>query len=164
MIDLDALKAAGLNSRENSERLLAEHNARLRFKFDMTRKFYEQHADAILGAKRNEWGIDPYLWDEAGIQLSPIEAALWCDIRETEAVLYPQYPVGRFFVDFGNPVARIAIECDGKVWHQDKAKDAARQAEIEDMGWDVYRFTGAECNSVGALVKLRRIAHMHGIV
>ncbi len=27
MIDLDALKAAGLNSRENSERLLAEHHA-----------------------------------------------------------------------------------------------------------------------------------------
>jgi hypothetical protein len=28
VIDLDALKAAGLNSRENSERLLAEHRAR----------------------------------------------------------------------------------------------------------------------------------------
>lgn len=28
MIDLDALKAAGLNSRENSERLLAECRAR----------------------------------------------------------------------------------------------------------------------------------------
>ena len=28
MIDLDALKAAGLNSHENSERLLAEHRAR----------------------------------------------------------------------------------------------------------------------------------------
>lgn len=28
MIDLDALKAAGLNSQENSERLLAEHKAR----------------------------------------------------------------------------------------------------------------------------------------
>lgn len=29
MIDLDALKAAGLNSRENSERLLARHRASL---------------------------------------------------------------------------------------------------------------------------------------
>lgn len=28
MIDLDAIKAAGLNSRENSERLLVEHRAR----------------------------------------------------------------------------------------------------------------------------------------
>lgn len=28
MIDLDALKAAGLNSQENSERLLAAHRAR----------------------------------------------------------------------------------------------------------------------------------------
>jgi hypothetical protein len=49
-------------------------------------------------------------------------------------------------VDFGNPKARVAIECDGKVYHTDKAKDARRQAEIEALGWTVYRLSGAACN------------------
>jgi len=34
VIDLDALKAAGLNSHENSERLLAEHRAATRAEFE----------------------------------------------------------------------------------------------------------------------------------
>jgi len=60
-------------------------------------------------------------------------------------VAYPQWPVGRFFVDFANPVAKVAIECDGKAFH-DVERDAKRQGEIEAMGWAVYRFTGRECN------------------
>jgi len=163
-IDLDALKAAGLNSRENSERLLAEHNAKLRLHWDLVRKFYAHYEPKILAAGANEWGMDTYAWDhEAKIVLTPIEASLWHDIRAADAVLYPQYPVDRFFVDFGNPIAKVAIECDGKTWHQDKAKDDVRQSLIEARGWTVYRFTGSQCHSIEVAVAIRRIAEQHGI-
>jgi very-short-patch-repair endonuclease len=129
----------------------------------------------------NEWGMDPYEWDQrgTGIKLTPIEAALWHDIRAEACVLYPQLPVGRFFVDFGNPAAKVAIECDGAAWHTDEAKDKARQAEIEHMGWTVYRITGSDCftdfiegeaESGAPLIKagaarllIRQIANRHGI-
>lgn len=39
---------------------------------------------------------------------------------------------------------RIVVECDGEAFHQDKAKDAQRTAEIERHGYRVMRFTGSE--------------------
>lgn len=109
-------------------------------------EFYRRNTLAIYEAGPSMWGIDMYAWEyEAGVQLTPIERALWGDIRACAAVLYPQYPVGSRFVDFGNPVARVAIECDGAAFHVDAEADAARQAEIEAQGWIVYRFTGREC-------------------
>lgn len=111
------------------------------YDFARIRAFYRDHkADIERG------DLDPYAWDhELGIVLTPIESALWQDIRQEGAVFYPQYPVGRFFVDFGNPLKRVAIECDGKQWHMNKERDAARQHEIEAMGWTVYRITGRDC-------------------
>lgn len=106
---------------------------------------YREFTPAIYRAGRDEWGMDAYAWELAGIVLTPIEFALWHDIRSHNMVLYPQYPVAGYFVDFGNPVARVAIECDGAAFHTDRAKDARRQAAIEANGWTVYRFTGREC-------------------
>lgn len=112
------------------------------------RAFYRRHADAIMSAGPADWGIDPYAWDhEAGIVLTPIERAIWVDIRSESAVLYPQVPVAGYFVDFGNPAARVAIECDGAQWHQDLEKDQARQRAIESQGWIVYRITGRDCSA-----------------
>ena len=118
----------------------------LRERFKLIKAHYELYTPFIEGS-RDEWGIDPYAWDEpgTGISLTPIEQALWQDIRAASAIFYPQYPVGRFFVDFGNPAAKIAIECDGKRWHTDRIKDARRQEEIEALGWWVYRISGADC-------------------
>ena len=87
----------------------------------------------------------PYSWESTGLQMTPIEAWLWGDIRCVGSVLYPQYPVGGFFVDFGNPVAKVAVECDGHDFHLDKAKDDRRDAALRALGWTVYRFTGSEC-------------------
>jgi hypothetical protein len=110
------------------------------------RAFYHEAKTEILAAGANEWGIDTYLWDGLDIiHFTPIEYWLWADIRLVDAVLYPQYPVGRFFVDFGNPAAKVAIECDGAAFHTDKVKDAARDAELNRLGWSVYRFPGWMC-------------------
>jgi very-short-patch-repair endonuclease len=76
--------------------------------------------------------------------LTPIEVGIWHDIRSYGLPFYPQYPVGRYFVDFGDPVRRNAIECDGKQWH-DKKKDAERDRKLGDEGWTVFRFPGKDC-------------------
>jgi very-short-patch-repair endonuclease len=107
---------------------------------------YAECEAAILAVDSDRWGIDPYAWAlDAQIVLSPIEAALWSDIRAEAAVFYPQYPVAGFFVDFGNPKARVAIECDGLPFHRDQSKDARRQSLIEAQGWTVYRINGSQC-------------------
>jgi hypothetical protein len=117
-------------------------------RFDAIKAYY-RGVSRFLVTQSDEWGIDPYAWTESGsgIDLSPIEWALWDDIRMMNMVMYPQYPVGRYFVDFANPAAKVAIECDGKRWHTDRERDASRQAEIEAMGWVVYRITGRDCFS-----------------
>lgn len=88
---------------------------------------------------------DPYQIADWASLFTPIEAWLWSDIRRAGLPLWPQLPVGRFFVDFGNPVKKIAVECDGAQFHKDKAKDAARDAELEAQGWTVHRIEGWQC-------------------
>lgn len=107
--------------------------------------FWRVHEDWILSCPRNEWAVPVYEWDGL-IRMTPIEDCLWHDIRNLNAVLYPQWPVAGFFVDFANPVAKVAVECDGAAYHQDKEKDERRDAKLRALGWSVYRFTGKECH------------------
>ena len=77
-------------------------------------------------------------------QLTPIENEALDEIESTQLCMFPQFPVGKRWVDFGNPRIRVAIECDGKNWHNPN-KDALRDAELSRLGWKVYHVTGAEC-------------------
>lgn len=115
-------------------------------RWNALRAYYKAALPEILEAGRNEWGVDPYEVDWLHV-FSPIERDLWHDIRACNAVLYPQFPVAGYFVDFGNPVAKVCIECDGAAFHQDKSKDNARTTRIEEAGWLVYRITGRDCKS-----------------
>ena len=92
----------------------------------------------------HEWGVDPYEVNWSAV-FTPIEKWLWRDIRAVGAVFYPQFPVLDFIVDFANPEAKVAIECDGSAYHKDKEKDAKRDSLLSSMGWSVYRITGKEC-------------------
>lgn len=122
-------------------------NEDMRAHFARVRAYYDRHLAAIMRSP-DHWFDDVYSWEhDAGIQLTPIERSLWHDIRAEGLVLYPQFPVGRYFVDFGNPVWKVAIECDGKQWHVDAQRDAERQASIEALGWSVYRITGKDCHT-----------------
>ncbi len=109
------------------------------------RAHYARVLPLILAEKSNEWAIDAYAWEGAGIRMTPIEEWLWADLRAADVVMYPQLPVDGVFVDFGNPVAKVAIECDGQAYHRDKAKDAVRDTKLASLGWTVYRLTGSEC-------------------
>lgn len=122
--------------------------------------FYSRFARKVMSSPANEWATDAYAWDhDGGIWLSPIEKNLWSDIRTADLVLYPQWPVAGFFVDFGNPVARVAIECDGKAFH-DVARDAPRQRAIEAKGWTVYRFNGWMCNQQEVVEHFDLLGHV----
>jgi len=108
------------------------------------RTHYQSLEPRILAERKDEWAVDAYAWSGV-LTLTPIEDWLWTHIRDADAIFYPQYPVGRFFVDFANPGARVAIECDGEAFHQDKAKDGRRDRELFAMGWQVYRIPGWMC-------------------
>lgn len=115
--------------------------------WQLIREFYAMFNKKIMAEKPSEWAIDPYAWDTGLITMTPIESWLWHDIRAVDVVVYPQYPVAGFFVDFANPIAKVAIECDGEFYHRDKSKDKARDAKLRAAGWSVYRITGKECRS-----------------
>jgi very-short-patch-repair endonuclease len=118
---------------------------KLTARFNAIRAHYAKFSGRFI--HRNRWDIDAYAWDDyrSGIRMSPIEHALWCDIRNANAVFYPQFPAGIYFLDFANPAAKVGIECDGRQWHQDEERDRARQARLEHMGWTIYRISGRDC-------------------
>lgn len=111
-------------------------------RFDHIKAFYRL-AYAEIMAEPTCWGIDPYEVDWTHL-FTPIEASIWHEIRHYGLVMYPQLPVGPYFVDFGNPHAKVAIECDGKLYH-DTAKDAIRDGVLAERGWRVYRISGRDC-------------------
>lgn len=88
----------------------------------------------------------PYLVDWTKI-LTPIESMAWGEIRCSGLPFYPQYPVGRFFADFADPVKKLVIECDGKQYHNAE-RDDMRDAFMAANGWTVFRVSGADCNRV----------------
>lgn len=49
-----------------------------------------------------------------------------------------------YFIDFVILNNRIAIECDGEIWHSNIERDKYRQSIIEYYGWKVLRFKGTE--------------------
>jgi hypothetical protein len=141
--------------------------------------FYRKVWPKVKAIPACDWAIDPYEIDWPML-FTPIEQALWTDIRQEGLVLYPQHPVAGYFVDFGHPKVRVAIECDGKEYHTNRTKDAVREQAIRAKGWTVYRFTGSQCIQdyqevddwdTGApkfipsetRQRIREIAHRHGL-
>lgn len=78
-------------------------------------------------------------------EFTPIENFVWSDIRKYGLPFYPQIPVSTFFLDFACPMKKIAIECDGKEFHNG-SKDSLRDKELGELGWSVFRLEGHECN------------------
>lgn len=114
------------------------------------RKHYELLTPRIMAvgeANATRW-VSPYSWIGNWPEImSPIEFMAWQAIRcFGKFPLYPQYPVDKYFLDFGNPYLKIAVECDGKEFHQDVEKDMRRDKRLFEYGWKVYRISGSDCN------------------
>ena len=74
--------------------------------------------------------------------LTPIEHQLLSALRERGLDPQVQYGIDRFRVDFAFPEVRLAVEADGRDWH-DAQRDTARDRRLRSFGWDVIRFTGS---------------------
>ena len=57
--------------------------------------------------------------------------------------MYPEFPVLSYFVDFGNPFLKIAIEADSEKYH-DKEKDMERDRKLSEIGWKTFRVSYKE--------------------
>jgi hypothetical protein len=113
-------------------------------RFAKIRAAYDIHQALVESGEESWMHGDPYAIADWVRIFTPIEYDAWGEIRSRGIPLWPQLPVGKFFVDFGNPVKRIALECDGKEFH-DARRDALRDAALLDMGWRVFRVTGSQC-------------------
>lgn len=150
-----SLSGTGLSS--NFSPLCFDHNILAGMnKWDKIRLFYRQHADEIrkdwLRAKNGE-SRPVQSWSEFEVshfcfdfykELSPPEEIAWDVLKSYRTFLLPQFPVKKYFVDFANPFLKIAIEIDGKKWHQDVEKDMVRQRDIEQDGWRFLRFSAID--------------------
>ena len=114
-------------------------------KLQAIKRYYEQSDRYIMDAFRKSkflWASTyPYDWSRI---FTPIEYRAWASIRgKGRIVLYPQYPALNYHLDFANPGLKVALELDGKEFHN-KERDIIRDAELKKCGWTVYRVTGAE--------------------
>lgn len=121
-------------------------------RWKIIRDYYALRFDDIAMGER----IDAY---ELGLDrfLTPIERFVWGDIRELGLPFLMQYPVGRRFVDFGDPVRQIAVEADGAAFHTPES-DATKDAELMELGWIVFRIKGRDAVSVRGSNQVREIA------
>lgn len=117
-------------------------------KHDKIRLHYSYLTDLILDRSkiRNSNWVSPYCDIDWASMFTPIEEQMWGVIRGFgHAPFYPQYPVGNYFLDFGNPSVKVGIECDGALYHQDKERDYKRDKWLFDNGWTIYRISGSDC-------------------
>lgn len=109
--------------------------------------FYKARHDTIMAAGRG-YGIDKYRIPHLDSR-TPIEKMAF-DASISEGVaMYPEYPVGGFFVDLGNPRWKVGLELDGLEFHQDWVKDTKRDEKLwNEYGWRIFRCSGSRCNVV----------------
>jgi very-short-patch-repair endonuclease len=103
--------------------------------------FYLSHEKSYIENPYRWFSSYPLDWQSL---MTPIEFQAWAAIRSKgRIVMYPQYPALNYILDFANPGLKIALELDGRDYH-DKGRDLKRDSELRKVGWTVYRITGKE--------------------
>ncbi|MFF1871814.1 AAA domain-containing protein [Kitasatospora herbaricolor] len=78
---------------------------------------------------------------------SLFEQRVFLALRGRRFRVRPQYPAGRFRIDLvvEGGTRRLAVECDGDAFHHEgnADEDAARQRELERVGWTFVRIRGS---------------------
>lgn len=75
--------------------------------------------------------------------LTPIEERLLAAMRNKGLTPQVQFGVGPYRVDFAFPGHRLAVEADGRGWH-DAERDRQRDEQLQTLGWKTIRFSGSE--------------------
>lgn len=89
----------------------------------------------------------------------------------------PQYKVGNYRADFvikaygfhplhnvwpPKHLTTVAIECDGKEFHQDKEYDRLRDEYFKSQGVDTLRFSGSEIHNISHICLEHIISYIEG--
>lgn len=136
VVDMAELLAC-MNEREAlAKRWRHERNTPARWQ--IIRDAYKERLPHILRRSALNRTIDPYFldWD-----FTPIERLAWQDIRSSLMPFYPQFPVGRCFIDFADPYRKIGVELDGRAFHEE-TRDRARDLSLWEHGWRIFRIPG----------------------
>ena len=109
------------------------------------KEYYHFHMQDILklGREQPKKTYGAYNFDLQRC-LNEVELIAW-DATRTIGNLpfYPQFPVGKYFLDFANPTQKIGIEIDGKEFHN-YDDDAEKDAGLRQIGWKIIRITASD--------------------
>lgn len=140
VVDLSEFTAHYRRTSDLAEQWLAERHTPARWR--ILREAYALQMPFILAARKSgsRGRIAPYFldWD-----FTPIERNAWTDIRALGLPLYPQVPVGRYFLDFADPVLKIGVELDGRAFHSVE-QDEPRDIALWEKGWRIFRIPGRD--------------------
>ncbi|MFN8463986.1 MAG: UvrD-helicase domain-containing protein [Caldilineaceae bacterium] len=120
------------------------------------------HANVELDQLRPEQFVDPvfgYPWtlqrlnylaeryrrrsiDASLPPMTPIEEELFDAMQAVGLSPRTQYGIGPYRADFAFPERMLAVEADGRAWH-DAERDRRRDQRLSECGWRVVRFTGS---------------------
>lgn len=97
------------------------------------------------------WERFQYVVQRAGLRaaldglppMTPIEQILLDGFRATGLSPRVQYDIPPFRVDFAFEDVNLAVEADGREWH-DPDRDRSRDEKLEELGWSVMHFSGAD--------------------
>lgn len=117
-------------------------------KWGYLRQVYMENIPEILhvaNGSKTQWAQVYHLdWPSF---FSPIERIAWGSIRDLGyIVLYPQFPLFNYFIDFANPFLKIGLELDGQEYHN-PVKDRERDQMLAEYGWKIFRVSGAEAHT-----------------
>ncbi|MFM0020893.1 hypothetical protein [Paraburkholderia azotifigens] len=100
---------------------------------------------AQLEHSGEDWScIDPYQIADWVTVLRTAEYGAWQDIRSCGLPLWPRLPVGGFIVSFGNPEAKVALQCG--IESDGIAADELRADHwLKQVGWRVFRVSFERC-------------------
>ncbi len=76
--------------------------------------------------------------------MTPAERILWERLRDRRLACIKfrrQHPIDAYIVDFYCAEARLVIEIDGGIHHEQTEADALRSQELEAQGYRILRFT-----------------------
>ncbi|WP_186157057.1 hypothetical protein [Burkholderia gladioli] len=110
-----------------------------------TRSMSDEEIESSIAASYAAFGPDdwnredPYQVADWAAILTPAEFGAWQDIRAWGLPLWPRLSVGDFTISFGNPIARVALQC-GDVTSADHW--------LTQIGWRVIRATASQCTKV----------------
>lgn len=105
------------------------------------------------------YGAGPSLFSKAWKlrqDMTNAEKLLWEEIKNKQLGVHfrAQHPIDRYIADFYCHQSRLVVEVDGGVHDNQKEYDIGRQAEMENYGIKVIRFTNQQVQyNIGEVLK-----------